>query len=107
MVSGQSPDQDMEFDDALHHPSTVHTTNPDSVQWLHPVYGHPGFYESVLVDGVEYSVGLILLPKAVSNSYQVGDAVMVVPGEDEDAARAKCYKHQPSQSANKLGNDFW
>ncbi|KAG0701501.1 hypothetical protein DFH29DRAFT_926226 [Suillus ampliporus] len=32
---------------------------------------------------------------------------MVVPGEDEDAARAKCYTYQPSQSTNKLANDYW
>jgi DNA (cytosine-5)-methyltransferase 1 len=32
---------------------------------------------------------------------------MVVPGEDEDTARAKSYKYQPSQSTNKLANDYW
>ncbi|KAG0701495.1 hypothetical protein DFH29DRAFT_1000139 [Suillus ampliporus] len=92
-VSGQLIDQDMDMlDDAPHHPSVIHIANPNSVQWLDPVDGHPGFYNSVSVDNVEYSVG---------------DAVMVVPGEDEDAARAKCYTYQPSQSTNKLANDYW
>ncbi|OJA16031.1 hypothetical protein AZE42_04288 [Rhizopogon vesiculosus] len=92
MVTGEIPDEDMESDDGPHHPSIIHVANPNSVRWLDPVRGHPGFYDSVAVDGAEYSVG---------------DAVMVVPGEDEDATRARCYKHQPSQSTNELGNDYW
>ncbi|KAG2063855.1 S-adenosyl-L-methionine-dependent methyltransferase [Suillus decipiens] len=92
-VTGKLRDEDMHTsDDAPRHPSIIHATNPDSVQWLDPVDDHPGFYYSVLVDEVKYSVG---------------DAVMVVPGEDEDTTRAKSYKYQPSQSTNKLANDYW
>ncbi|KAG1724751.1 S-adenosyl-L-methionine-dependent methyltransferase [Suillus paluster] len=92
-VSGRSINQDMDMsDDAPRHAPIIHVANPNSVQWLDPVDDHPDFYNSVLVDNVKYSVG---------------DAVMVVPGEDEDAARAKCYKYQPSQSTNKLANDYW
>lgn len=69
MVTGQSQDQDMESDDALHHPSIIHVANPDSVQWLNPVHGHPGFYESVLVDGAKYSVSLSPLLLSIIVSY--------------------------------------
>ncbi|KAG1743398.1 S-adenosyl-L-methionine-dependent methyltransferase [Suillus lakei] len=92
-VAGQLMDEDMDIsDDAPRHPSIIHVANPNSVQWLDPVDDHPDFYNSVLVDDVKYSVG---------------DAVIVVPGEDEDTARAKSYKYQPSQSTNKLANDYW
>ncbi|KAG1888093.1 hypothetical protein F4604DRAFT_1916001 [Suillus subluteus] len=39
--------------------------------------------------------------------YSVGDAVVVLPGEDEDTIHASSYKCQPSQSINKLANDHW
>ncbi|KAG2037322.1 S-adenosyl-L-methionine-dependent methyltransferase [Suillus americanus] len=92
-VAGKLMDEDMHIsDDAPRHPFIIHAANPNSVQWLDPVDDHPGFYGSVLVDEVKYSVG---------------DAVMVVPGEDEDTTRAKSYKYQPSQSTNKLANDYW
>jgi DNA (cytosine-5)-methyltransferase 1 len=106
-VAGQFRDQDMDSDDGPHHPPIIHVANPNSVQWKDPIHDHPGFYESVLVDGTKYSVSLVLPSTHVSDLCQVGDAIMVVPGEDEDTTRAKSYKHQPSQSTNKLGNDYW
>ncbi|KAG1798810.1 hypothetical protein EV424DRAFT_1440198 [Suillus variegatus] len=86
-VAGKLMNEDMHVsDDVPRHPSIIHAANPNSVQWLDPVDDRPGFYGSVLVDEVKYSVG---------------DAVMIVPGEDEDTARAKSYKYQPSQSTKK------
>lgn len=107
MVSRWSIDQDVESDDTPHHLSIIHPANPNSVRWLDPVHGHPGFYESVFLDGAKYSVSSLLISTNVSYLRQVRDAVMVVPGEDEDAVRAKCYKHQPSQSITRLANDYW
>ncbi|KAG2029571.1 S-adenosyl-L-methionine-dependent methyltransferase, partial [Suillus americanus] len=92
-VVGRPMNEDVDMsDDPLRQPSIVHVTNPNSVQWQNAVDDHPGFYHSVLVDGVKYSVG---------------DAVVVLPGEDEDTIRASSYKCQPSQSTNKLANDHW
>ena len=43
------------------HPSLVHLANPNSVKWGLPTE-HPGYYQSVCVDGVVYSVRLSVLP---------------------------------------------
>ncbi|KAG2133739.1 S-adenosyl-L-methionine-dependent methyltransferase [Suillus clintonianus] len=92
-IAGQLVDEGKDIsDDTPRHPSKIHAANPNSVEWLDAVDGYTDFYNSVRVDGVKYSVG---------------DAVIVVPGEDEDTARAKSYKYQPSQSTNKLANDYW
>jgi hypothetical protein len=61
-VAGKLMDEDMHIsDDAPRHPSIIHAANPNSVQWLDPVDDHPGFYGSVLVDEVKYSVSSFLL----------------------------------------------
>ncbi|KAL4067750.1 hypothetical protein V8B97DRAFT_1915370 [Scleroderma yunnanense] len=71
--------------------SIVHHANPNAVKWLKPA-AYPGYYLSVLVDGVTYSVG---------------DTVMVEPGVDENKARAKNYLHVTSHSTNSLANTRW
>lgn len=61
-VAGKLVDEDMHIsDEAPRHPSIIHAANPNSVQWLDPVDDHPGFYDSVLVDEVKYSVSFFLL----------------------------------------------
>ncbi|KAG9318606.1 hypothetical protein JVU11DRAFT_699 [Chiua virens] len=73
------------------HPSLVHLSNPDSVKWGVPAE-HSGYYQSVCVDGVVYSIG---------------DTVMVEPGVDENKVRAKSYTHEHAQSTNSLANSRW
>ncbi|KAF8447830.1 hypothetical protein L210DRAFT_978503 [Boletus edulis BED1] len=73
------------------HPSLVHLANPNSVKWGLPT-DQPGYYQSVCVDGVVYSIG---------------DTVMVEPGIDENKARAKSYTHEVAQSPNSLANSRW
>jgi len=63
-------------------------TNSVHSGWLDPLHDHPGFYGSVFVDSAKYSVSSLLKSTNVSYLHQVGDgAVMVIPGEDEDAVR--------------------
>ncbi|KIJ10522.1 cytosine-5--methyltransferase [Paxillus involutus ATCC 200175] len=94
-VAGKLAAEDIDMDEPDHaqvnHASIVHLANPASVKWGRPA-DHPGYYQSVLVDGVVYSVG---------------DTVMVEPGVDENKARAKSYCHEPSQSTNSLANSHW
>ncbi|KAH7889609.1 S-adenosyl-L-methionine-dependent methyltransferase [Phlebopus sp. FC_14] len=71
--------------------SVVHHLANPMVKWLQPAE-HPNCYISVMVDGIVYSVG---------------DTVMVEPGIDENVARAKSYRHDPSQSSNSLANRYW
>ncbi|KAG1840440.1 hypothetical protein F4604DRAFT_1690777 [Suillus subluteus] len=92
-VVGRPMNKDVDMlNDLLQQPSIVHVANLNSVQWQNAVDDHPGFYHSVLVDNIKYSVG---------------DAVVVLPGEDEDTICASSYKCQPSQLTNKLANDYW
>ncbi|KAF9246401.1 hypothetical protein BU15DRAFT_70495 [Melanogaster broomeanus] len=94
-VAGMPMAEDIEMDEPepVHgnRAPIVHLANPESVKWGKSA-DHPGYYQSVLVDGVVYSVG---------------DTVMVEPGVDENKARAKTYCHEPSQSSNSLANTHW
>ena len=55
-ISGNSLSECIEIDkNASGNVSIVHLANPDTVKWLEPA-AHPGYYLSVLVDGVTYSV---------------------------------------------------
>lgn len=49
------------------HSSLVHLANPNSVKWGLPA-DHPGYYQSVCVDGVVYSVRLSVLPLSACSS---------------------------------------
>lgn len=61
-VAGKLMEEDMHVsDDVPRHPYIIHAANPNSVQWLDPVDDRPGFYGSVLVDEVKYSVSYFLL----------------------------------------------
>ncbi|KAF9227783.1 S-adenosyl-L-methionine-dependent methyltransferase [Gyrodon lividus] len=94
-VAGKLIAENIEMDEPesvqANHASIVHVANPVSVKWGKPA-AHPGYYHSVLVDGVVYSVG---------------DTIMVEPGVDENKARAKSYGHEPSKSTNSLANSRW
>ena len=53
-------DTDMDAPQPVH-VSLVHLANPDSVKWGLPT-DYPGYYQSVCIDGVVYSVRLSVLP---------------------------------------------
>lgn len=50
------------------------------------------FFSSVWVDGVPY---------------EIGDIVIVLPGDDAHADRARGYASRPAQAKNSLANSYW
>ncbi|KAH7909914.1 S-adenosyl-L-methionine-dependent methyltransferase [Hygrophoropsis aurantiaca] len=69
-----------------------HSGNPERVHWIEESEVEEGYYTSVNVDGVIYSVG---------------DTVMVAPGQDQDKSRAENHRNAPSRSTNNLANTRW
>ncbi|KAG6854702.1 hypothetical protein C0991_002414 [Blastosporella zonata] len=72
----------------------AHHENPISIKWGGPPVIEKGLkvFASVIMDGVTYCVG---------------DNVMVVPGDDDDVARAKNSEMDASQSPNTYANRLW
>ncbi|KAF9013919.1 S-adenosyl-L-methionine-dependent methyltransferase [Cyathus striatus] len=70
-----------------------HRNNPKNIHWGRQINeGLNHFYDSVQMDGIWY---------------QIGDVVMVNPGDDEDAERAESDNSSPSKSANSYANLCW
>jgi DNA (cytosine-5)-methyltransferase 1 len=106
-VAGQLEHDDAEtdtgdFDDFMHH------DDPESIEWLEPAEVE-GYYESVNMDGVMYSVGPshFYLHYMRIHPVKVGDAVMVMPGRDADRKRSANATAETSRSKNTLGNTMW
>ena len=91
-------------------PIIVHDENPKSIKWGLPVRGCPNYYRSVYLDGVEYKVSRSCFDKyrcPDRKPAQVGDTVVVEPGEDDDVFDARNAKMSSAQTTNALANSAW
>ncbi|OSD08481.1 S-adenosyl-L-methionine-dependent methyltransferase [Trametes coccinea BRFM310] len=71
----------------------VHHTDPTTVEWDETSMTIPGHYERVVIDGVTYTVG---------------DIVIVEPGDDEDHRRAmNASSHEARCLDNELADTKW
>ncbi|KAF8077759.1 C5-DNA-methyltransferase [Lyophyllum atratum] len=70
----------------------AHHTDPKSMKWGLEEPEGGKYYGSVIMDGVEY---------------RVGDSVMVSPGADGDAIRARNARTDAAQSPNSYANRLW
>ncbi|KAF8643762.1 hypothetical protein AX16_008781 [Volvariella volvacea WC 439] len=70
----------------------AHHMDPESMKWGQPIAKGSGYYYSIIMDGVVY---------------EIGDVVMVNPGEDDDAVRALNATASASHSKNIYGNHVW
>lgn len=108
-VAGQLEADPTTEDSAAHLVEALeHHSDPESIEWLESA-SVDGFYQSVEMDGVTYSV-CMQSPclDDVLNLRQVGDAVMVMPGHDEDRTRRTNADYKTSQTTtNTLGNTMW
>jgi len=109
-VAGQLEHDDIENDASSDLDEIMHHDDPEVIEWLDPAEVD-GYYESVDMDGMIYSVGRsgFLIPSTLarSDSPKVGDAVMVMPGSDVDRRRSTNAIAKTSQSKNTLGNTAW
>ncbi|KZT27307.1 S-adenosyl-L-methionine-dependent methyltransferase [Neolentinus lepideus HHB14362 ss-1] len=69
----------------------AHHGNPKKIQWVEAGVAK-GYYQSVMIEGVLYSVG---------------DIVAVAPGSDADPTRAKHALTSSTQSKIALANEMW
>ncbi|KAF5387330.1 hypothetical protein D9757_005731 [Collybiopsis confluens] len=71
-----------------------HDQNPKSTRWGKQLAVDEDkiFYESIKMDG---------------QRYQIGDVVMIEPGDDSRKGREENFKSGPAQSKNGLANRFW
>ncbi|KAL4244914.1 Cytosine-specific methyltransferase [Abortiporus biennis] len=72
------------------HPT--HKYDPEIIRWVKKSQTIPGYYKSVIMDGVQYNVG---------------DIVMVELGPDGDRTRQTNAGRKASQSSNPLANNKW
>ncbi|KAI0373036.1 S-adenosyl-L-methionine-dependent methyltransferase [Pilatotrama ljubarskyi] len=71
----------------------VHAVDPTSMEWVEESMIRPGHYGSVLIDGVTYSAG---------------DVVIVEPGHDQHSTRAKNARSQQAHCReNALADTKW
>ena len=109
-VAGQLENDDIEDDSSSDLDEIMHHDDPEAIEWLDPAEVD-GYYESVDMDGMIYSVGHFgfLNPSMLARSHppKVGDAVMVMPGSDADRRRSANAIAKTSRSKNTLGNTAW
>jgi DNA (cytosine-5)-methyltransferase 1 len=107
-VAGQLEHDDIEDDAASDIDDFMHHDDPESIDWLEPAEA-AGYYKSVDMDGVTYSVcfGFSACVNTRSHPAKVGDAVMVMPGSDVDRRRSANAIAKISRSKNTLGNTAW
>ncbi|THH12028.1 hypothetical protein EW145_g289 [Phellinidium pouzarii] len=75
-------------------PFVVHKDDPVKIKWGNQIPGVRDYYQSVYLDGVEYSV-------------IVGDAVAVEPGRDANRRREANSFLESARTKNELGNQAW
>jgi hypothetical protein len=86
--------------------SIAHENNPLTVIW--GASTNSGCYKSVTIDGQTYHVcHLLEFYQIFLPVYQVGDNVMVFPGQDCRTNRAKNASNTNAQSTNPLANMWW
>jgi DNA (cytosine-5)-methyltransferase 1 len=108
LVAGQLEQDDAEDDAASDFDGFMHHDDPESIEWLQPTEVE-GYYESVDMDGVKYSVRFYVLFGLIQylTVAKVGDVVMVMPGSDVDRRRSANAIAKTSRSKNTLGNTMW
>jgi DNA (cytosine-5)-methyltransferase 1 len=109
-VAGQLEHDDIEDDASSDLDEIMHHDDPEVIEWLDPAEVD-GYYESVDMDGMIYSVSYFVFfnPSILARSHpaKVGDVVMVMPGSDVDRRRSANAIAKTSRSKNTLGNTAW
>ncbi|PCH37900.1 hypothetical protein WOLCODRAFT_161139, partial [Wolfiporia cocos MD-104 SS10] len=93
-VAGRSPEDAASASDDLVPVKSVkvHDEDPVRIEWVGSSRIVPKHYNSVIVDGVTYTVG---------------DTVIVEKGPDYDNTRQNNAASEPSRSTNELANNKW